>query len=445
MSHNNLADSSGYAGLRMEHLLRQLHHDDARFRQQALNALRNQRHLTVEMRGRISERLKDVSASVRQAAVQTLRGQSRLADDVLQEIVALLADDDTRVRTEAAFLLQGRKDLMTETLRSIVVCLDDPRADVRMAAAKAIGGNRNLTQDTLRDVTIRLNAKPSWVQEETVAALYHHEAFNHASTSQGAFDVKEHEFLLHRFLDTLEFRLTHWMSTTRFGKYILRLLRPSLQEGFERTEWECACGILMYEDYREHEILLAAASPDACQSASGSAVPPSDADYRLSGQTGQDIPGVEKAFPQSRSKIRSPDFDDIQRDITSVIRRKAPPRSPARFLEVCVNTTFEVLTSKSAIRTCIVSFDDQEESILCASRPTSFSAGSDRWRDFGLMSVYVGFNVFGAIFLYWFFRVRKASGKSGPGFNGKMAGVAESIRNIYKSRARVNKRNAEVF
>ncbi|TKA74913.1 hypothetical protein B0A55_03757 [Friedmanniomyces simplex] len=70
---------------------------------------------------------------------------------------------------------------------------------------------------------------------------------------------------------------------------------------------------------------------------------------------------------------------------------------------------------------------------------------SDRWRDFGLMWVYVGFNVMGAIFLYWFFRVRKSSGKSGPGLKGKLAGFVESIRNQYKAKARVNKRNAEVF
>ncbi|KAK5681338.1 hypothetical protein LTR17_027501 [Elasticomyces elasticus] len=72
-------------------------------------------------------------------------------------------------------------------------------------------------------------------------------------------------------------------------------------------------------------------------------------------------------------------------------------------------------------------------------------AWADRWRDFGLMWVYVGFNVFGAIFLYWFFRVRKSSGKSGPGLKGKLAGIAESLRNVYKSRARTNKANAEVF
>jgi len=59
------------------------------------------------------------------------------------------------------------------------------------------------------------------------------------------------------------------------------------------------------------------------------------------------------------------------------------------------------------------------------------------------MWVYVGFNVMGAIFLYWFFRVR-SSGKSGSGKN-KMAGVVERIRNHYKAKARVNKNNAEVF
>ncbi|KAK0325334.1 hypothetical protein LTR82_003617 [Friedmanniomyces endolithicus] len=70
---------------------------------------------------------------------------------------------------------------------------------------------------------------------------------------------------------------------------------------------------------------------------------------------------------------------------------------------------------------------------------------SDRWRDFGLMWVYVGFNVFGAVLLYWFFRVRKSTKKSGTGLKGKPAGVLENIRSRQKRMAKVNKSNAEVF
>lgn len=36
---------------------------------------------------------------------------------------------------------------------------------------------------------------------------------------------------------------------------------------------------------------------------------------------------------------------------------------------------------------------------------------SDRWRDFGLVWVYVFFNIFVAVFVYWFFRVRTSSKK----------------------------------
>ncbi|KAK0310505.1 hypothetical protein LTR54_007545 [Friedmanniomyces endolithicus] len=70
---------------------------------------------------------------------------------------------------------------------------------------------------------------------------------------------------------------------------------------------------------------------------------------------------------------------------------------------------------------------------------------SDRWRDFGLMWVYVGFNVFGAVLLYWFFRVRKSTKKSGTGLKGKPAGFLENIRSRQKRMAKVNKSNAEVF
>ncbi|KAF2766133.1 hypothetical protein EJ03DRAFT_354264 [Teratosphaeria nubilosa] len=73
----------------------------------------------------------------------------------------------------------------------------------------------------------------------------------------------------------------------------------------------------------------------------------------------------------------------------------------------------------------------------------------DRWRDFGLMWVYVAFNVFGAVFLYWFFRVRKSSGKKGFNLKGKLgavfSGVSESLRNVYKTRARTNKYNREIL
>ena len=73
----------------------------------------------------------------------------------------------------------------------------------------------------------------------------------------------------------------------------------------------------------------------------------------------------------------------------------------------------------------------------------------DRWQDFGLMWVYIAFNVGGAVFLYWFFRVRKTSGKKSFSFRGKMAAmasaIAEDIRCGYKAKERTNKRNAQVF
>jgi len=72
---------------------------------------------------------------------------------------------------------------------------------------------------------------------------------------------------------------------------------------------------------------------------------------------------------------------------------------------------------------------------------------SDRWRDFGLMWVYIGFNVVAAIFLYWFFRVRQSSGKGKKGLNlkAKFGGVYESVRNHYKQLGKHNKRNAAIY
>jgi len=70
---------------------------------------------------------------------------------------------------------------------------------------------------------------------------------------------------------------------------------------------------------------------------------------------------------------------------------------------------------------------------------------ADRWRDFGLMWVYVAFDVAGAVFLYWYFRARKSSGKTSVGLRGRIAKVVEAVRNQYKAKARVNKSNAQVF
>jgi len=69
------------------------------------------------------------------------------------------------------------------------------------------------------------------------------------------------------------------------------------------------------------------------------------------------------------------------------------------------------------------------------SNADQFLAGSniyytERWRNFGLLWVYIFFNIFGAVFLYYFFRVRKSSGKKGggiKGFAGKVGGVVQGL------------------
>jgi len=45
---------------------------------------------------------------------------------------------------------------------------------------------------------------------------------------------------------------------------------------------------------------------------------------------------------------------------------------------------------------------------------------SERWRNFGLMWVFVVFQIFVAVFAYWFFRVRQK--KKGPGLAERVAG-----------------------
>ena len=70
---------------------------------------------------------------------------------------------------------------------------------------------------------------------------------------------------------------------------------------------------------------------------------------------------------------------------------------------------------------------------------------TDRWRDFGLMWVYVFFNIGVTVWLYWFFRVRKSSGKKSVGLGQRLGAIRQSLHNKSKAKGRVNKRNAEVF
>lgn len=95
--------------------------------------------------------------------------------------------------------------------------------------------------------------------------------------------------------------------------------------------------------------------------------------------------------------------------------------------------------------------DDTSDCRFCSmSSADQFLAGvnifwSERWRNFGLMWVYVGFNVIVTAWLYWFFRARKASGRKAPSLSKRFAGVAEGVRNMHKERARTNKHNREAF
>ncbi|KAK5173259.1 uncharacterized protein LTR77_001940 [Saxophila tyrrhenica] len=67
---------------------------------------------------------------------------------------------------------------------------------------------------------------------------------------------------------------------------------------------------------------------------------------------------------------------------------------------------------------------------------------SERWRDFGLMWVYVFFNIGVAIVLYWAFRVRKSSGSGGIG--GRVKEALGKVRNAFKASGKTNKKNAAV-
>lgn len=69
---------------------------------------------------------------------------------------------------------------------------------------------------------------------------------------------------------------------------------------------------------------------------------------------------------------------------------------------------------------CALSVADQ----FLASSGISWS---DRWRNFGLLWVYIGFNIIAAVLLYYFFRVRGVSAKKSSGGGKKIGGAIKGL------------------
>lgn len=78
--------------------------------------------------------------------------------------------------------------------------------------------------------------------------------------------------------------------------------------------------------------------------------------------------------------------------------------------------TLQNPSATTGCRVCPISSADQY-----LAGPNIYWA--DRWRNFGLMWVYVFFNIAVATFLYYFFRVRKSSGKSSSIFQKMGTGL----------------------
>ncbi|RMY66568.1 hypothetical protein D0863_08338 [Hortaea werneckii] len=62
---------------------------------------------------------------------------------------------------------------------------------------------------------------------------------------------------------------------------------------------------------------------------------------------------------------------------------------------------------------------------------------SDRWRNFGLLWVYIGFNIMAAVFLYYFFRVRSSKASSGG-----MKKVGGAVKGLFRRQPPAEKQKA---
>jgi len=75
------------------------------------------------------------------------------------------------------------------------------------------------------------------------------------------------------------------------------------------------------------------------------------------------------------------------------------------YLEAFVNATGATVSNPSATVDCAVCAISDTNVFLA----TIFSHYVDRWRNFGLMWVYVAVNIAGAFFFYWLVRVPKGA------------------------------------
>jgi ATP-binding cassette, subfamily G (WHITE), member 2, PDR len=78
-----------------------------------------------------------------------------------------------------------------------------------------------------------------------------------------------------------------------------------------------------------------------------------------------------------------------------------------QYMEPYINSAGGYLQNPNATSNCkYCTYDDSN--VFLAGVSSSYSTS---WRDFGLLWVYIGFNVAAAVFLYWLARVPKKSRK----------------------------------
>lgn len=94
-------------------------------------------------------RLEHGISTVREAAVDALRGQLALALEILERVSAGLEDEDSSVRRAAVDTLTGQSELTLEILERVAARLEDEDSEVRKAAVDALTGQSALTQEVL--------------------------------------------------------------------------------------------------------------------------------------------------------------------------------------------------------------------------------------------------------------------------------------------------------
>lgn len=124
-----------------------------------LQALHGRSQLSLGLRERIADILRDANSDVQKAAAEVLGKQPSLPDNILEALMSRLEDADSSVSSAAAKALGNQSYLPYNIRQDLASRLEDGESGVRAGAARALGNQSSLPENILRALVDRLSDK----------------------------------------------------------------------------------------------------------------------------------------------------------------------------------------------------------------------------------------------------------------------------------------------